>query len=85
MVTEAAQQDAIVLPLHLEPSEDYPVNRFILEFEARLAAAGVALNKRVDLQGGRSPTCATRVLVPVPGSGPRPARTPLRSEVNPLP
>ena len=85
VVTEAAQQDAIVLPLHLEPSEDYPVNRFIPEFEARLAAAGVALNKRVDLQGGRSPTCATRVLVPVPGSGPRPARTPLRSEVNPLP
>ncbi len=85
IATEAAQQDALVLPRHAEPSADYPMNRLVPEFERRLAAAGVAIEKRADLQGGPSPTCATRVLIPAPGKGPRPARRPLRSEVNQSP
>jgi hypothetical protein len=85
VVAEAAHQDALVVPMHLEAAETFQVNRFIPEFEARLAAGGVEIGKRVEIAGGPSPACAVRVLIPVPGTGPRTGRGPFRSEVNTLP
>ena len=85
VLTEAAAQDAIVLPVDPGALDVFPINRFVPEFEGRLTGAGVVIEKRVELAGGPDPACAIRVLIPARGTGPRPARGPFRSEVNTLP
>jgi hypothetical protein len=85
VLTEAAAQDAIVLPVDPGALDVFPINRFVPEFEGRLTGAGVVIEKRVEPAGGPAPACALRVLIPARGTGPRPARGPFRSEVNTLP
>ncbi len=85
VIAEASRQDLLVMPADVRDAEYFPANRLIPEFQERLAAAGVQLEKRMEVQTGSSSRCTVHVLIPAPGTAIPPARGPFRSEVHVLP
>lgn len=85
IIGEASRQDLLVIPSDVREADFFPANHMIPEFQERLAAAGVQVTDRGEMQTGSSPFCTVRVLVPAPGTAIKPSRGPFRSEVHSLP